>query len=476
MPNLTSVRVLALLAPLLLTQACLTESKSGGGGGGGGGEPAGGGTPQPVDHTAATGTATSNLRENVEDFEAAFDFVEASQLIEQLLDLFPVEEPDDEAEPWPDERPMPPGDDDGQEPPPPDDGQGGGEVVEEELDIDFGEALDEVLEAIEERLLVEEQVEEDAEHSVTYLLDPERVCQEDEGADSPPRRDDDVGPDGQEEDPEGDDECRRVLAEVPLRVRVTSFAEGDVDLTLLVGEDRHEPVRVELHADRLAAQVDLAAGKAALELLVDAAAEDDEDQPDLPDAMAGVVRAELLKNAPKDYTASLSILQPVSVEDGGDEAVTVSLGVAKPLASFRLDGNAQTATAALNVGTVDVSLPYQWFVDGFYGDDVACAGEGNGEAPMPPRDGEPGDPPEHWEEDCEGEGEDPPEVDGSLRISDTRLKNMERVQRVLEEGSGWTLDRSDRSAGGLMSPSMLLEGGIEVADTGLYEEEEGQAP
>ena len=62
--------------------------------------------------------------------------------------------------------------------------------------------------------------------------------------------------------------------------------------------------------------------------------------------------------------------------------------------------------------------------------------------------------------------------DGGLRIAETRLKNMERIQRVLVEGGGWTLDRDDRSAGGMMSPSMLIEGGIEPADTGLDEEEQ----
>jgi hypothetical protein len=67
-------------------------------------------------------------------------------------------------------------------------------------------------------------------------------------------------------------------------------------------------------------------------------------------------------------------------------------------------------------------------------------------------------------------------IDGALRISDTRLKNMQRVQRVLVEGGGWTLDQNDRSAGGMMSPSMLLEGGLEIADTGLDEEEGGQTP
>ncbi len=67
-------------------------------------------------------------------------------------------------------------------------------------------------------------------------------------------------------------------------------------------------------------------------------------------------------------------------------------------------------------------------------------------------------------------------VDGLLRISDTRLKNMERIQRVLVEGGGWTLDRDDRSAGGLMSPSMLLEGGLEEADTGLEQEVGGPKP
>ncbi len=64
-----------------------------------------------------------------------------------------------------------------------------------------------------------------------------------------------------------------------------------------------------------------------------------------------------------------------------------------------------------------------------------------------------------------------------LRIAETRLKNMERIQRVLVEGGGWTLDRDDRSAGGMMSPSMLIEGGIEAADTGLDEEDdEGGKP
>ncbi len=66
------------------------------------------------------------------------------------------------------------------------------------------------------------------------------------------------------------------------------------------------------------------------------------------------------------------------------------------------------------------------------------------------------------------------EAEQGLRITATHLKNMERVQRVLVEGQGWTLDRNDRSAGGLMSPSMLLEGGIEAADTGLDDEEGGQ--
>jgi hypothetical protein len=59
-----------------------------------------------------------------------------------------------------------------------------------------------------------------------------------------------------------------------------------------------------------------------------------------------------------------------------------------------------------------------------------------------------------------------------LRIVDTRLKNMERVRRVLADDGGWTLDGGERSAGGLMSPSMLLEGGVEAADTGMDEEDE----
>jgi len=422
------VHRLSVLAALLLVPGCLTENSGGGSGGGAGG---GGGTPQPVDHAGATGTATSNLRVNVEEFEEAFDFVEASQLFDELADLFPAEEIDEDVGA---PRPEQPGDP-GHEPPPPDDPpEGQGEVVDEELDVDFGEILDEALEVLQERLLVEEQVEVDADNEVVYLLDPERICEEDEGdapepRPAPPEGDGggeagDPPPPVEEEGDDSEEECRRVLTEVPLRIRVTSLREGDVDLTLLVGEPRHEPLRVELHADLLAVQVDLAAGKAALELLAEAAQDEDDEELDLPDSMAGVVRAELLKNAARDYTASLSILEAVVVEDGGDEPVTVRLGMAKPMVSLRLDGNAETATGRLAVGTVDVSIPYQWFVDDWYSDDGDCMrGDGGGGDPGDPGDPGPPDgeepPPPHddgWEDDCEGEGEEPPDVQGTLRV------------------------------------------------------------
>lgn len=52
-----------------------------------------------------------------------------------------------------------------------------------------------------------------------------------------------------------------------------------------------------------------------------------------------------------------------------------------------------------------------------------------------------------------------PTPDG-LRITDTRMRNLERVRSLLSAGDAWTVDDLPKSGGGFMDPLDLLEAGV----------------
>ena len=390
-----------LTACVLLAAACMTPNDdhgTGGGGGAGAGGGAGGGSVAdrvPVDATGTTETATQNLRSNVEELDASLRFLTDSDLLPELLAFGPRGESAEESgQVGPEDGPG--GNDDGDDEP---------IVVEVRLD----EPLDDLIEGLRERVMVEADIEDDGDaNTVIYRLDPDRVCRDldDDRAEGVVTPGED-GPGEDREDHDGDDdgdaeaECRRQLTETPVRVRVTSYAEGDVDLALLIGEERLEVLFVQIHRDLLAAQLDLGATRQAIELLGD-----DEADADLPDVVEGVVRIELRRNGPADFTGTLSILQDIRIEhQDGDKEISVRIGETPALVSVRLDGAAKVITAQLGIGEVEVAMPWQQIVDALYSSDA-----GGGCAGAMGHDGEPAGEVECWED----EPEEAPQVDGTF--------------------------------------------------------------
>lgn len=165
-------------------------------------------------------------------------------------------------------------------------------------------------------LLDEANVEQQAEKEVVYRVPPEMICGDDDEA---------AG-------------CLEALARGPLRIRVTAPAEGDVDLELLVGDARLNPVDLALHADRIAVRVDLAAAAAAATLW----AGPDPDGPVV--AAAGIVHVAAIRNGPADYTLEAGIDLAVDLHvDADGEALDLS--AAPSLASARLIGGAAPSVA-----------------------------------------------------------------------------------------------------------------------------------
>ncbi len=191
------------------------------------------------------------------------------------------------------------------------------------------EALADLLAA---RVFTEANVEQ-GETPLTFRLRPEVVCEA------------------------GDEDCRDMLESMPVRLRVTSADDGDLDITVLVGASRVETFELGLHAESLELQADLAGIKRALDIFGVPAAE-------LPAQMDGRIALAISRHGPGDFTTSLSVIETLAVH--GD-TWGIDLDVALPAAALRLNERDREVTVNLGLGALALHGPL------FGGADEACA-------------------------------------------------------------------------------------------------------
>ncbi|MBI5511957.1 MAG: hypothetical protein HY903_24635 [Deltaproteobacteria bacterium] len=175
-------------------------------------------------------------------------------------------------------------------------------------------------------------------------------------------------------------DCMAKLDAMEIRVKVTVL-DGDhnLDLELMVGPARANPIDFHLRTNSIAFDVDLAASKEALNHLASVLGED---APGLPAAFAGVLRFSLTKNGEQDLSAAVSILQdlniggeytdevyvPCDIDPDGNEicppptVVTHHLDVksaaADPLLSLRVQALEQKLTVAVDVNRTQITVPF----------------------------------------------------------------------------------------------------------------------
>lgn len=231
---------------------------------------------------------------------------------------------------------------------------------------DLGETRDEIrdgmqalVDRLRERVLIPENLETETPTSATYRLGADVLCDSD---DTP-----DVSP-GSSAPSEADADCIDQAERYQLRLRLTSPREGDVDMTLLVGEAQNAPLTVHLFQHSLGVQLDLGE-------VLDAARDLGEDVGSLKE-LAGVLQLELVENAPLDYSLELDVLSALHVVAGeAGETVSASLGASSPALHLRVDGNAQRLTAGIDLGALELLGPLSSFA-GLFGADAASNSAG----------------------------------------------------------------------------------------------------
>ena len=189
-----------------------------------------------IDHEDVDKNLAANLESTIPDGEAMTEMIEGSKLYNDTLREFLKScENEEICEPV----------------------EGTEEIVcvEEEIceefdlpKLDVGELVD----ALKESVFNEQNIETVEDTNVTYLLDPEFFCDDEE------ERSEDELPEGEEDEP-----CEPL--DTPIRISVTSFGSGNLDMEVLVGEDRINPIDLQLHNTSITALVDLAAVKAVIE-------------------------------------------------------------------------------------------------------------------------------------------------------------------------------------------------------------------
>jgi len=230
----------------------------------------------------------------------------------------------------------------------------------QEMRAELDEAIDDLVEALRERVFTPKNLESEDGSSATYLLGPSVWCDGEE----------ELGP-----DPDCVDQANRLQP----RLRLSSPSEGNVDVALLVTAERRNPVTLELHRDHVGVELDLG------EYLAAARAAGEDTGEIL--ALDGKVAVELRKNAELDYSLRYGAREALHFasedpDDGG--RFDVSLAASFPVMELRLDGNQRKVTGSYDLGALGVSAP----LEAFHEDADGSIGlNGELEPPEPPYTG-----------------------------------------------------------------------------------------
>jgi hypothetical protein len=308
--------------------------------------------------TMETATAALNASENVKtnltDLGEMIAFLEESHLVLEMFGMFAetntvcAPSPDDEA---------------GVEP------ECWDETVDTEVDTDMSQMAEDIATWLEENVFTDSQLESSGS-TLVYLLDPTTFCAMDR------------------EDESDNQECVDLLTQVPIRIRVTSYSQGDLELDILFGAEKLDPVDLQLHTDKLGLEINLGVARDVAQLYLDSV-ESSDLEADLPSTFKGKVAMALTRVSQNQFELTYSVKEKVEfgmTVDGDEFAVTLG----KSTLTLLADKTTKALSFDAKIGALDVTFPYQAFVNAMW-DSGGEEERGDGETSPP--DEKPVEPP-----------------------------------------------------------------------------------
>jgi hypothetical protein len=186
---------------------------------------------------------------------------------------------------------------------------------------------------LRERIFIEANVEETKGSSTTFRITGEDLCSDGSTPAAP--------------------SCVAAVDKYELRIRATNKGDKGMDLELLFGPNRTEPLSFSFSDVRVGMIVDLGGVKDTVKLV--------SPETELPRVMLGRVELALTSKGPRDVEFQTSILDALSVEwDGKEGAYAFSSAKVSPLSEVKVwqKNGANWARIALNLGTTEIRAPY----------------------------------------------------------------------------------------------------------------------
>jgi len=287
------------------------------------------GDPVPIDHQTAQQTVVDNLTRHIDGLQNSLAFLEASETANNIYDMvFAADEVEGEE----------------------------GEAAEEDegLEFDFSGLRDSLVDLMRDDIMVEatSTVADDG-MSISYRLSPEYFCDE--------QADEDESPEAEAERLEDEADCAERLAAHPVEMEVMSDGEGAMNISLLVGDDAVESLRLQLHDDMMSIITELPNLTALIEVFIHP------DDFEMPRSMAGTLGAEMRLDGPLSYTARFAAPEDVRVKaSDNQDQYALDMPENKRPGQITIDGTAETLSGSLSMDQLEAALPWQFVVDLFY--------------------------------------------------------------------------------------------------------------
>jgi len=209
----------------------------------------------------------------------------------------------------------------------------------------FDDTADDLQTWLRQRVLADANLESKTHDEAVYLLHPDPTCLSLPRAGDPP-----------DQAPTLNQKCADDLTK--LQVRVVMTADGDgVRLGLEVGPDKLELSAFIIHSNLLAIESNLPKTYDAVQFVDQTLGDASPMGGTQLEALTGVVRVSLQKDGEKKVTFAISVPAAIHVAtrtSTGGLGPDVHVAASSPTFALSADGVAQTATATVNLGAIDV--------------------------------------------------------------------------------------------------------------------------
>ncbi|MFH0900205.1 MAG: hypothetical protein V2A73_06220 [Pseudomonadota bacterium] len=163
----------------------------------------------------------------------------------------------------------------------------------------------------------------------------------------------------------GDTKCIEDFDDAEVRIKAVLAGDG-IDVTIIIGPEKSEPIVLELRPRRLSVVVDLGEMVAAANHIAEISSDDGVSEEQITVTASGVIAVSLVVNGKQDVTLSVDIKKAINLEVKNDkegEFVTFSTEARQPLASIRAEGLEETISFLFNMGQTTLSMPWEMFND-----------------------------------------------------------------------------------------------------------------